>query len=219
MLFEFIKKLFKKQQMSIPERVEETKKVLFPVVKDDGLMHMSKRGMIELAGHEGVVLSKYKCSAGVWTVGVGATSSVIPDLHKWPMDKTITIEEAFELFKKSLKPYENAVRKALTVEVNQNVFDALVSWCYNVGKAAPRRSTVVRLINKGVPTDSKKLYNALLMWKKPKSIVPRRTKEAKLMTTGKCSNRGKVSVYPVSSKGKPLFRSGELISVNKYLGE
>jgi len=210
-------KLFKKQQKSIPERVKETKKELFP--KDGGLMHMSKRGMIELAGHEGIVLSKYKCSAGVWTVGIGATHSVVPDLHKWPMDKTITLEESFDLFRESLKGYENAVRKALTVEVSQNVFDALVSWCYNVGKAAPRRSTVIRLINKGVPTDSKKLYNALLMWKKPKSIIARRTKEAKLMTTGKCSNKGRVTIYPVNSKGKPLFRNGKTINASDYLGE
>lgn len=183
----------------------------------DGLMHMSKKGMIELAGHEGICLTKYKDSVGVWTIGVGATRTEIPDIARWPQDKSITVEEAFELMKKSIVKYEKGVRRALKVDVPQHTFDALVSWCYNVGTGWCKKATVIKLLNKGVSPSSSKVYNALMMFKKPREIIRRRTKEAVLLTTGVYSNKGRALLFPVSKKGSPVYSKGKTIDVNKYL--
>lgn len=179
-------------------------------------MKLSLKGAMELTGHEGVALSPYYCSAGVKTIGVGATVSEIPDLAQWPLSRTITMEQAFDLLKKGIKKYEQAVNKALTRSVTQEQFDALVSWCYNVGTAWPIKATVIKLLNAGV-TDKDDIYDALMRFNKPKEIVGRRKREALLLTEGKYQHGGKAMLFPVNERGKPLYHKGTLIDLNKYL--
>lgn len=117
-------------------------------------MKTSKQGMIELAGHEGICLTKYKDSVGVWTIGVGATKSEIPDLASWPMDKSLKMSEVFDLFKKSLVKYETAINKAINVKLTQEEYDALSSICYNIGTGwfgagGHAKATFVNRINSG----------------------------------------------------------------------
>lgn len=175
------------------------------------------RGLVELAGHEGICLSKYKDSVGVWTIGIGATRTEIPDIYKWPLSKRITMEEAFKLFKKSIRRYENALNKHLTRKIKQTEYDALCSWCYNVGVGWVHRATVIRRINNG--ESGMRLYDALMMYRKPPEITGRRKKEAKLLAHGIYSNEGKALLFPVSSKGYPIYRLGKSINVWEYLGE
>ncbi len=61
-----------------------------------------------------------------WTIGWGHTGNVKPG------DK-ITIEQANLLFATDVLVYEDGVNRLVTVPVNQNQFDALVSFAYNVG--------------------------------------------------------------------------------------
>lgn len=110
-------------------------------------MKMSKKGLIFLASLEGVCLSKYLDSVGVWTIGIGATRTEIPAIASWPKEQKITIEEAFNLLTKSIIKYENAVNESLDVDVTQEQFDALVSVCYNVGCGGTRKSTFIKRIN------------------------------------------------------------------------
>lgn len=179
-------------------------------------MQTSDAGLVELCGHEGICLSKYKDSVGVWTIGIGATRSEIPDIAKWPLDKTITIEEAFELLHKSITKYENALNSALTREISQHMFDALVSWCYNVGTGWTKKASVMRLVNQGVT--GKSLYNALMLFRKPVEITARRQKEANLLAYNKWSNNGKALLFPVSSTGHPKYGAGKEINVWDYIG-
>jgi len=172
--------------------------------------------MVELAGHEGICLSKYKDSVGVWTIGVGATRSEIPDIASWPLSKTITVEEAFELFDKSIRKYENALNKFINVEIPQTSFDALVSWCYNVGTGWVGKASVIRLINQGVT--GKPLYDALMMYRKPVEITLRRKKEANLLAYGKYTNNGTCLLFPVSSTGRPIYGKGRSINAWDYIG-
>lgn len=115
-------------------------------------MQTSIKGLVELAGHEGICLSPYLDSVGVWTIGVGATKSEIPGLNSSHPD--ITISQAFDLFKKSIVKYEDAVNKALHVPVLQPQFDALVSICYNIGTGGLKGSTFVKRINAGAALGS-----------------------------------------------------------------
>ncbi len=178
-------------------------------------MKTSNKGKVEIIGHEGICLSKYKDSVGVWTIAGGATKSEIPDLASWSLSKTITMQEAFELFGRSIVKYENAVNNVLIKDIPQYQFDALVSWCYNVGVGWMPKATVIKLVNQGAPP--KQLHDALLMYRKPPEIIIRRTKEANLLAYGKYSNDGKALLFPVSSSGYPMYSKGTSINVWEYI--
>ena len=178
-------------------------------------MRTSNEGKVEIIGHEGIALSKYKDSVGIWTIGIGATRSEITDLSTWPLSKTITMQEAFDLFGRSIVKYEGAINKALTRPIEQYQFDALVSWCYNVGVGWVPKATVIKLVNQGA--SPKELYNALLMFKKPSEIIGRRIKEANLLAYGKYGENGRALLFPVSSKGYPMYTKGASVNVWQYI--
>ena len=180
-------------------------------------MKTSNKGLVELVGHEGVCLSKYKDSVGVWTIGIGATRTEISDLAQWPLDRNITMQEAFDLLRKGIVKYENAINKSLTRPIAQHQFDALVSWCYNVGVGYARTATVIRLLNQGV--EGKALHSALMLYSKPREIIGRRLKEANLLVTGKYTNGGNALLFPVSSKGYPVYAKGKQINVWEYINQ
>ena len=89
---------------------------------------------------EGFRSKAYLCPAGVWTIGYGHTSSAKPHM-------TITKSTAEVMLRGDLEIYANGVRNAVKVPLNQNQFDALVSFCYNIGIGAFSRSTLVRSLN------------------------------------------------------------------------
>lgn len=174
-------------------------------------MTTSKEGKAELVGHEGICLQPYYDSVGVKTIGIGATVTEIPDIAKWAWDRKITLEEAFVLFEKSLKRYENALNKHLKQNIPQHMFDALVSWCYNVGTGWVSKATVIRLLNQGVRDNSaynrKRLYNAIMMYR---GSVTRRKKEANLIAYHKYANNGKADLFNVRYETRRVkTRSGE----------
>lgn len=89
-------------------------------------MKISKRGIDLIKQFEGCRLTAYKDPAGVWTIGYGHTKSVKQGMK-------ITQEQAEELLKKDLAVYEAKVEKYSKYNWNQNQFDALVSFAYNIG--------------------------------------------------------------------------------------
>ena len=94
-------------------------------------MKISKTGIDLIKSFEGCYLTAYKCPAGVWTIGIGHTGTV--DGKQIHQGMTITQQKAEQLLSDYLEnKYEPAVRK-LGVELNQNQYDALVSFCYNLG--------------------------------------------------------------------------------------
>ena len=175
---------------------------------------VSKQGLIFLASLEGVGLSKYLDSVGVWTIGLGATRSEIPDLASWPLSKMITLEEAFYLLKSSITKYADAINRALKVPVTQQQFDALVSICYNIGTSGAANSTFMRRINAEEKVGT--IVDAILMWDKPKEILGRRMKEAKLFSTGQYGDC-KITVFPISAKGYPIYSKGKIVNGADYL--
>lgn len=99
-------------------------------------MHISKNGLDLIKKYEGLYLSAYKCPAGVLTIGYGTTNADKEITLFTINSKTkITKEKAEELLKKSVeKKYEPLVNKFNNkYKFNQNEFDALVSFCYNIG--------------------------------------------------------------------------------------
>ena len=96
---------------------------------------------------EGLYLKSYVCPAGVVTVGYGATR----DINNKPLElnTTITIEEAYKLFERDIKLKEEAILSLVSIKLNKNQLDALVSFVYNIGIPQFRRSTMLKLLNKG----------------------------------------------------------------------
>jgi GH24 family phage-related lysozyme (muramidase) len=124
-------------------------------------MKTSLKGKMFLTGLEGICLTKYLDSVNVWTVGVGATKTEIPDLASWPREKSLTIPECFDLLEESLEDYEEAVNRNLKVRVTQEQFDALVSICYNIGTGGLARSTFIKRINAGYPVGNVQSFGEL----------------------------------------------------------
>ena len=63
-------------------------------------------------------------------------------------------------------------------DINQNQFDSLVSFTYNVGVTAFKNSTLLKRINTNASQQS--IINAFMMWNKPKEIIGRRKREVEL---------------------------------------
>ena len=78
-----------------------------------------------------------------WTIGYGATGPGIEPGVVW------TQEQAEERLAEDVQRFADAVARALTVDVSDNEFAAMVSLAFNIGAAAFRKSTLLRLVNDG----------------------------------------------------------------------
>ena len=105
-------------------------------------MRISQRGVELIKMFEGLELEAYRDIAGVWTIGYGHTGA---DVKR---GMRVTMREAENLLRRDLKPREDAVARLAAVQLNQNEFDALVSFVYNVGVSAFRRSTARKRLNR-----------------------------------------------------------------------
>lgn len=86
----------------------------------------SKEGMELIKSFEGCRLKAYQDVAGIWTIGYGHTGNVRPGM-------SITQEQAETFLRADLKKFEQCINRCVAVPLTQNMFDALVSFTYNVG--------------------------------------------------------------------------------------
>lgn len=80
---------------------------------------------------EGCVLSAYQDAVKVWTIGYGHTGAV--DGKTICKGMKISQTKADELLRGDLEKFEKKVSVYTRYKWTQNEFDALVSFCYNVG--------------------------------------------------------------------------------------
>lgn len=99
-------------------------------------MTTSNNGIEFIKGHESCRLKAYRCPAGVLTIGWGHTGGVKEGM-------VITQAQADSMLADDLKVYEAAVNRE-KLSINQNQFDALVSFCYNVGPGNFRNSKLLK---------------------------------------------------------------------------
>lgn len=139
-------------------------------------MEISKRGIGFIKSFEGLRLFAYKPikSERFYTIGYGHCS---PDIKA---NDTITLEQADTLLKKDISVFEKNVNKwQKQYRFNQNEFDALVSFAFNVG-------TVDRLLQYG-KRSKKEIANSFKLYcyaggKKNQGLLERRVKEEKLFS-------------------------------------
>ena len=91
---------------------------------------------------EGCKLESYKCSAGHWTIGYGNT--FYEDNTKVKQGDKITQKRAEALLVNLLPKFESIVNKKITISLNQNQYDSLVSYTWNTGGS----STLFSMINR-----------------------------------------------------------------------
>ena len=138
--------------------------------------------LIELV--EGVENKPYMDIAGIPTVCSGITG---PDVV-W--GKTYSNRECRNLLEKHIQIHAKHVQDAVTYPIATETRAALISFSYNVGGSAMRKSTAVKLINQGKIEQGCK---ALGLWNKAtvkgkkvvvKGLVNRRNEEIKLCLSG-----------------------------------
>ena len=106
-------------------------------------MRTSEMGLQNIIAFEGIELNAYRCPSGVWTIGVGHTSDV--DGVNVARGMKITESEAMALLKEDVKHFERYLNKQPFIRsLTQGMFDALVSFIFNVGIAAFAASTMRR---------------------------------------------------------------------------
>ena len=109
-------------------------------------METSQRGIDLIKRYEGVILHSYLCPANKLTIGWGHTGS---DVTK---GMVITEKEAENLLKKDLRKFESKLNYAIehdNVTLNQNQFDACISFIFNAGFSAFIFSTLYKKLKKG----------------------------------------------------------------------
>lgn len=141
-------------------------------------MDISDKGLEIIKRHEGLRLKAYKCPGDVWTIGYGSTKGVTAGM-------VISKAEAEKRLLDDLQDAENGVDALVDVPLNQNQFDALVSFTFNVGRGALQRSTLLRHLNAGRYNAAAKEFDR---WNKSAGrvlpgLVKRRSEEKALFLT------------------------------------
>lgn len=149
---------------------------------------MSPKGLEFLVAQEGFIPFAYNDSQGHATFGVGHL------LHHGPVTAADRVQ-----FGTKLKPkpralvvrllradladrFEPAVREAIKTPLKEHQFDALVSFAFNIGAGGFRGSTVAKRLN---ARDFGGAADAMLMWRRPPEIIPRRRRERELFLDAK----------------------------------
>jgi lysozyme len=153
-------------------------------------MQMSENGKKLLTEWEGFKLEVYKDSAGLDTIGVGhlltktelESGNIVIDGTAVPYHHGLTKQQVMDLLGQDLKRFEKAINDNVTVALNQNQFDALVSFAFNVGVGNFERSTLLKVLNQGKYDE---VPNQLRRWNKAggrvvQGLINRREKEINL---------------------------------------
>lgn len=139
-------------------------------------MNISERGKNFIKSFEGLRLKAYKVleSEKYYTIGYGHYGADVK------ANMTITEGQANKYFDEDIKKYVNAVNNTrLAFTPNQNQFDALVSFCYNLGTG---------IMNDFTAMSSKQVATEMLLYVNSggvrlEGLVNRRKKEVELFNT------------------------------------
>ena len=152
-----------------PDKISQTGTNL--VKKFEGLHKVHKDGLVH----------SYRCPAGKYTIGFGATKGV-------RSGHTMTKEEAETRLIHDLNEHGKIVKKYVHVPLTQNQYDSLTSFVFNLGGGAFRSSTLLKKLNKGLYDE---VPEQIMRWNKCridgkltplKGLTRRRAAEAAIFT-------------------------------------
>lgn len=142
-------------------------------------MNLGAAGKALIQSFEQCRLESYPDSGGIWTIGWG---HVGPDVHP---GQFINQAQADSWFMADTQAACAAVNRGVDVALNQNQFDALVCFTYNVGSGSLAHSTLLGLLNQG---KTQAAADQFLVWDKingqpSAGLLRRRTAERALFLT------------------------------------
>lgn len=136
---------------------------------------------------EGCKYQMYLDTANKPSIGIGHL--ILPNEPQY-LTCTLSPDEVAQLLHNDILPESNAVNKGVTVDINQNQFNALVSFAFNEGITAFLTSTLLKVINSGGSQDD--VTAQFLRWDKEiengqlvenQGLLNRRNKEIALYFT------------------------------------
>ncbi|WP_148876260.1 lysozyme [Serratia marcescens] len=144
-----------------------------------GELRTSETGLRLIADLEGCRLSPYRCSAGVWTQGIGHTAGVIPG-------KAIDERKAAVDLVDDVRRTERGMAACLPQTLPQETYDAVIAFAFNVGVKTACGSTLVALMQR---RQWRQACDQLPRWiyvngKKNKGLEQRRATERALCLKG-----------------------------------
>ena len=160
-------------------------------------MKVSPAALKTIKHHEGVRVKPYRCPALLWTVGVGHV--IDPNHIKVPFDerrslpipdgwdRVLSMDEVDAILAQDLNRFERGVARLCPAALNsQGIFDALVSFSFNVGLGNLQRSGLRMKTNRGEFQDAAEEF---MKWSKAggkvlKGLVNRRLDEQRLYLRG-----------------------------------
>lgn len=136
----------------------------------------SPEGLAFIKRYQGLSLEKYIDTQGLWVIGYG---HLIRDRERF--DELISREQAEWLFLQDVELYQQLIAQCITVPINQNQFDALMSLAFSLGPEGIQHSVIVQAINR------RHYSAALTLWQregeKQNSLAIQRQAEAALFQT------------------------------------
>lgn len=147
-------------------------------------MITGERGIKLIEQFEGFKAKKYKDAVGLPTIGYGTLIDSVDE--KWLLTATITKDQAEVLLRKELGHIERNLGLMIKSKITQNQYDALVSFCYNLGVNSLKTSTLLKKVNLN-PVDAT-IRAEFMKWthaggKVLKGLERRRSAEADLYFT------------------------------------
>jgi lysozyme len=146
-------------------------------------LRVNAEALALIKAFEGFRGKAYRCPAGVWTVGYGHTSMAgPPDVRP---GLRMSKGEAAAVLAKDVDAFARDIGALIRVQLNDNQFGALVSFAYNVGVGAFRKSSVLSAVNAG---EMDKVPRRLNLWVKAggrtlPGLMKRRAAEGALFAT------------------------------------
>lgn len=126
-------------------------------------LSISSNGIDLIKKLEGFRAQKYNDQAGHCTIGYGTLlhkGNCNGDASEQPYAGGISDKQATDLLMARVSDFQRTINDQITVALNQNQFDALVSFVYNIGSESFRKSTLRKVLNEGsytaVPAEMRK---------------------------------------------------------------
>ncbi len=133
---------------------------------------------------EGFKPIRYLCPAGIWTIGIG---HAIRKGEKWDSPTSVITEpEALALLDSDNDDAEWAVLRLIRIPLTDGMFDALVSFTFNLGSGALQRSTLRSMLNREEYLEASLEFDKWV-WgggRKLPGLIKRRHSERILFQTG-----------------------------------
>jgi GH24 family phage-related lysozyme (muramidase) len=177
---------------------------------------VSRAGVELIKSFEGLRTAAARLPDGRWTLGYGHTFSAREGAR-------VTQEDADALLRFDLLPVVDSINNLVLTPLNQNQFDALVSFCFNIGAENFAQSTVLKRINEGRMSEA-----ALAMdsWRSAEfngetyvlaPLIRRRAAEKNLfLTPEEISHQAAMLGRPVEDVPAAPVRAPDVSYINPY---